>query len=406
MRYTSLKNENYSPLYFLSSLGAGGLTVSFFMYLMWMTPHKGQPVASFNSILSAFETGNIYMQSMIVVALLGITFFTYLHLRLLAWNILRYREWKHTDNYTNLRSGNGENQLMAMPLALAMSVNVLFIVGAVFVPNLWENAEILFPFALAAFAVIGIWGLSIFGDFMGRVLTQGGFDCAKNNSLGQMISVFAFAMTGVGFSASAAMSHNLTVSAIAFIGAAFFSMAAILFGAIFLVMGFRSMMENVAEKETSPTLWIIIPFITVVGITFYRMFKALDHNFGVEWAPGSVFSFLTILFAIQLVFGFLGYVVMKRFGYFEHYVSGEGRSPGSYALICPGVALFVFANFVVHPGLIGIGVLDKFSITYFVLYAPLIILQVLTIKTFFKLNAKLLNVDRDISSPANMAPAE
>ena len=34
MLYATLKNESYTPLFFLSSLGAGGLAVSFFMYLM------------------------------------------------------------------------------------------------------------------------------------------------------------------------------------------------------------------------------------------------------------------------------------------------------------------------------------------------------------------------------------
>ena len=28
----------YTPQYFLAALGAGGLAVSFFMYLLWMTP--------------------------------------------------------------------------------------------------------------------------------------------------------------------------------------------------------------------------------------------------------------------------------------------------------------------------------------------------------------------------------
>ena len=406
MRYAQLREKSYTPLYFLASLGAGGLAVSFFMYLMWMTPHKGQSIPSFSTLMTAFETGSLPMQALIVASLAGIAVFSFLHLRLLFWNLSRYREWKATASYQALRSGNAENQLMTMPLAVAMTVNVLFIVGAVFVPGLWEIAEYLFPFALLAFAAIGVWALSIFGDFMGRVLTQGGFDCAKNNSLGQMLSVFAFAMIGVGFSASAAMSHNTVVSAIAFLGAAFFAFAALVFGAIFLVMGFRSMMENVAEKETSPTLWIIIPFLTVIGITFYRLFKGLEHNFGVEWAAGSVFSYLAFLFAIQLVFGFLGYVVMKRFGYFEHYVSGDGRSPGSYALICPGVALFVFANFLIHPGLVGIGVLDKFSIAYFVLFVPLAVLQLLTIRTFFRLNGKLLAEDTAAATATKPVPAE
>lgn len=30
---------DYRPLYFLASLGAGGMAVSFFMYLMFLVPH-------------------------------------------------------------------------------------------------------------------------------------------------------------------------------------------------------------------------------------------------------------------------------------------------------------------------------------------------------------------------------
>ena len=40
---TSHAARAYSPLYFLASLGAGGLAVTFFMYLMFWVPHPGQP---------------------------------------------------------------------------------------------------------------------------------------------------------------------------------------------------------------------------------------------------------------------------------------------------------------------------------------------------------------------------
>jgi len=32
--------DKYSPLYFLGSVGAGGLTITFFMYLMFWVSHK------------------------------------------------------------------------------------------------------------------------------------------------------------------------------------------------------------------------------------------------------------------------------------------------------------------------------------------------------------------------------
>ena len=107
---------------------------------------------------------------------------------------------------------------------------------------------------------------------------------------------------------------------------------------------------------------------------------------------------------VQLLFGVLGYAVMRRTGYFETYVTGPGKSPGSFALICPGVALFVFANFVINPGLVGLGVMEKFSIAWYLAYAPLVALQALTIATFFKLSGKLITSDRP--APATMVPAE
>lgn len=398
------KGERYSPLFFLSSLGAGGLAVSFFMYLMWMTPRPGQPIPSFTTLVAAFQEGGLAMQAMILVSLVGFLYFAATHVRLLVWNLRQAAAWKKTEAYAAFRKGNTESQLMVVPLTLAMSVNVAFIAGAVFVPGLWEIAEYLFPFAILAFAAIGAYALSIFSGFLGRVLTEGGFDCAKNNSLGQMLSVFALAMVGVGFSASAAMSHNAVTSAIAFMGAAFFVTAALIMGAIMLVLGFRAMMENKADKETAPTLWIVIPFVTVAGIAIYRLNMALMHNFGVEWAPGSVFSYLTFLLSLQLVFGLIGYAVMKRFGYFARYVSGEGRSPGSFALICPGVALFVFANFFINPGLVGIGLVEAYSPVYFALYVPLVALQLKTIEVYWRLNGKL--VAEEPKAPAALVPAE
>lgn len=398
------KGERFSPLYFLSSLGAGGLAISFFMYLMWMTPRPGQPIPSFASLVAAFQDGGLATQALIAVSLAAILYFAVTHLRLLVWNLRQYRAWRRTDAFAAFVRTNAESQLMAVPLTLAMSVNVLFILGAVFVPGLWEIAEYLFPAALLAFAAIGVYALRIFLGFFSRVLTEGGFSCAKNNSLGQMLSVFALAMVGVGFSASAAMSHNPVTSAIAFMGSALFVVAAVTLGAIMLVLGIRAMMEHKADKETTPTLWIVIPFTTVVGIAVYRLNMALMHNFGVDWAPGSIFAYLTVLLALQLVFGLLGYAVMKRFGYFEHYVAGEGRSPGSFALICPGVALFVFANFFINPGLVGVGLVEQFSAVYFALYLPLVVLQIKTIQVYWRLNGKLLGSEpRDTAKPVPAA---
>jgi hypothetical protein len=401
----------YTPQYFLAALGAGGLAVSFFMYLLWMTPHVGASIPHFASLTADFAEAGTALRVLIGVAIAGIAVFAIWHVRLLLWNLSRYAAWQRTPAFARFREGNMESQLMALPLALAMSVNVAFVVGAVFVPGLWGVREVLFPLALTAFAGIGILAFRIYLAFISRVLVEGGYECAKSNNLGQMIAVFAFAMIGVGFSASAAMSAVPATAVIGFIGASFFLATAIVLGAIKLVLGFRAMMEFRAGAETTPTLWIVIPFLTVIGIGIYRLKMSLAHQFGVPVSEGEIFALLSAFLGIQMLFGLIGWAVMRRVGYFGRWVNGPEKSPGSFALVCPGVALFVFGNFMINPGLVGIGVLAPFSLAYGLLYLPLVAVQLATIWLFVKLTRKLIvqNVgagDREIGQAGSLSAAQ
>ena len=390
MLYAKDISHRYSPLYFLAAVGAGGLVVTFFMYVMWLTPHKGSPIPHFATLWPLLESGTPLQRLLVVVGGLGIALFAALHVRLLAWNFAQYSRWRRTPAYEALRASNAETQLLAIPLTLAMSINVGFIVGAVFVPGLWGVREWLFPMALVAFLATGVWAVRLFLDFLARVLSTGGFDCARNNSLGQMLVVFAFAMVGVGFSAAAAMSHIKAVAAIGYMGAVFFIVAAVVLGVLKLVLGFRAMMEHAAAEETTPTLWIVIPILTVLAIAIYRLKMSLAHTFDTPVTRGEVLSLFTAVIAGQLLFGLIGWAVMRRVGYFRRWVSGPERSPGAYALICPGVALFVSINFLIHTALIPLGVIEAFSVAHAVVFVPLVVLQLITIRVFFQLNGKLL----------------
>lgn len=392
MMFAMTKNmgEKYSPMYFLASLGGGGLTVSFFMYLMFMTPHKSTPVPTFESIIQVFQSGNIWQMVMTVAALAGIIFFAVLHYRTLIWNIGEYKQFKKTEAFNTLVKGNGEVQLMALPLTYAMSVNVAFILGALFVPGLWSVVEYLFPAALIAFGVIGIYALRIFGDFFGRILSSGGFDCSKNNSLSQMLAVFAFAMVGVGFSAGGAMSHTIVTSGIGIIFAILFFTIAVLLGFVSMVLGFRAMLENGVDRDAAVSLWIVIPIITVLGIGIYRIIMGLHHNFDMPTsAPGALVLF-SILGSIQVMFGLLGYRVMKDTEYFNRFIHGDDKHAVSYALICPGVAGTVMAFFFLHKGLVATGIVSMFSVPYFILLVPVVYLQYKTITVLLRLNGKML----------------
>jgi len=381
--------ETYTPLYFLAALGNGGLAVTFFMFIMFMLPHKGTPIPVFENIVAGLQ-GPLWRQALIIFSLTGIIWFALQHIRLLIWNIGEYLKFKKTPAYEQLKAGNAEVQLMAMPLTYGMSVNVMFILGGVFVPGLWSVVEYLFPFALAAFLVVGLYAGYIFLVFFSRVIAHGNFDCERNNSLSQMLSIFTFSMVAVGMSAAGAMSHSQTVSAIGIIMSVFFLAIAVTLGIIKIVLGFRSMLANGINYEASVSLWIVIPILTLIGIAIFRISMGLVHNFHIAINPWFHMIVLTMFLSIQIMFGLLGYSVMKQLGYFREFISGENKSVVTYAAICPGVAFVVLGNFFVNNGLVKNGVIDKFSIAYFVLYIPLILVQIQTILVMLKLNKKLL----------------
>ncbi len=379
--------DTYSPLYFLASVGAGGLSVTFFMYLMFWVPHPGKPVPVFEDIMAAFSTGTVGQKTGILVAVLGIAAMVFLNLKYLIWNLKTFSVFRKTEAYTKLKSSNGETTILAMPLALAMSVNGLFIVGLVFVPGLWSIVEYLFPFAMAAFLAIGIMALVYIGDFLGRVLTKGGvFDVTAHNSFAQMLPAFALAMTAVGFSAPAAMSANTVVVGVSLVGSTFFGIASIIYAVLALFTAFNSMLHYGTSKETAPTLLIVIPLMTILGIMALRQDHGLHATFEVHGSAGETMIFLARLIAVQVLFGLLGLVMLARHGYWKSYVFGSDTSPGSYALVCPGVALSVLLQFFINAGLVQAGVLTKYSVMYWVITAVAIAFQFAMVAMVLRLN--------------------
>ncbi len=381
------KRENWSPIYFLSALGAGGLSVSFYMYLMFLVPHKSAPLATFDYIYAAVIKGG-WLSVVSVLSVVLVFVFAVLHFKLLIWNTKQYNIFKTSEAYTALKQTNAEVTLMALPLTFAMTINVCFILGAVYVPGLWGIVEYLFPFALIGFAVVGYYALTMFSNYFTRLLVKGDFDMEKNNNLSQMISIFAFVMVGVGFAAPGAMSHYIAINAIGIFGAIFFTSIAILLLTIKLILGFKGMLRYGVSIENSPSLWIIIPILTLIGITMVRVTFGLHHHFEQSMDNSSLFTLTSTVLSLQIIFGILGYKVMKSLGYFDTYIKGEKKSPISFALICPGVAFVVFGMFFINFGLMANGVYAKYSLFYFLSFLPFMFVQYKTVEYFFKLKKK------------------
>ncbi len=388
--------ENYSPLFFLTALGNGGLTVAFFIFFMFMTPHQDAPMATFDSLQSYLATAPLYATLLTIIGYIFMLYFAFNHIRLLLWNIREYRLYKKTKAYAELLRGNNEITLMAIPLTLTMSINVFFVLGAMLIPGLWGIVEMLFPFAFLAFLATGIYSLIIFFKYYSKLLIQGHFQHALNNSLSQMLSSFAFAMNAVGFAAPAAMSENHIIVPTAAFCAIFFFAIAVLLAMKNIALGFYAMLEHGINRESSASIWILIPILTLLGITTIR----LHHGFGFlmqdPGRPAFLFIFCSTVVSLQIFIGILGYLVLKQSNYFHEFIHGRkdngeaAKSPAAYALICPGVAFWVFGMFFLDKALVQTGLLTLFSLPYFILLAPLLYVLLQTIRVNWKLNRRML----------------
>ena len=381
--------DTWSPLYFLASLGAGGLAVTFFMFLMFWVPHPGQPVPVFEDIHAAFSQGSLALKAAIIVAVTGIAGFAFLNIRLLIWNLARLVEFKKTDAYAKLVQSNGETQLLAMPLALAMTVNAGFILGLVFVPGLWSVVEYLFPGAMVAFGLIAYLGFLRIGAFLGRVLSEGGvFDVTANNSFAQLLPAFALSMAAVGMSAPAAMSTVPMTVGVSLVLSIVLGTIAGLYALVAAIVAMGSMLRHGTARESAPTLMIVVPILTILGIMSMRQEHGLHTTFEAHGGLADNLLLTTSILAIQGVFLALGLLVLKRQKYADAYLRGEGNSAGSYALVCPGVALSVMLHFWVNKGLVGAGLIAKFGVAYWSLTMLAIAAQVSMIVLVLLLNKR------------------
>jgi uncharacterized membrane protein YidH (DUF202 family) len=385
---SGLRGGAYSPMYFLASLGAGGLAVSFFIYLMFMVDHPDTPMVTFDHLWPLLADGPLAVRALVGVAMCAILVLALVHFRLLLWNLGMYARFRRTEVYRELRNSNHEVTLMVIPLTLAMSINLAFVLGAVFVPGLWTVVEYLFPLAILGFLAVGIYALRVFTDYLTRLFIRGDFDFVDNNNLSQMIAIFAFAMVAVGLAAPGAMSHHVEINAIAIFLSIFFASVAVLLGGVKFVLGFKSIIRHGLNEPASPSVWLVIPILTLLGITFVRLSFGLVHGFDGDMSRHHLFVMGSVVVSLEMLFGLLGMAVMRRMGYFRDYLHGEKRDPGSYSLICPGVAFFVFGMFFIYYGLGRLELVERFSPLYFGFLLPLVYVQIKTLFTFLRLNRR------------------
>ena len=364
----------FSPLHGMASLGAGGLSVSFFVWLLFLTPHKGTPVPTYESLLAARlaqpDTGWITLVTT-MVAIMAVA-----HYGLLIWWLRRGVRLPIAERDA-LFAGEAHIFKMITPLVLAMSVNAGFVVALVFVPGLWSIKEYLFPFALLAFGALFVVALDRWLEQQKRLRT----DQLSYQSKGliELLATFAFAMITVGFSAAAAMSELPITHSIGMVLAVIGATVSI-WAAIKVFKDRRCTLRNHPTAATATgSLLMGVPILTVLGIATYRLLMASHHNFGLQISTELIGITLGLLFIGQVLIFLVATPKLVRLGGWQTLVRALPQG-ASFSLICPGVGLFVLGMFFVSKGLIPMGFLGSHAAT--VAYALLGFLQLLTLALF------------------------
>ena len=376
----------FSPMHGLAALGAGGLCVSFFVWLMFLTPHPGAPVPTYESLAIAREASASAGWISLVTAMVAVMVLT--HFGLLLWWL---RSGARLTAQAQQSQFAAESHIFKMitPLVLAMSVNAGFVAGLVFVPGLWEIKEYLFPFALVALFALWLMASRRWLRQIQAVKREG--LSYQGKGLIELLATFAFAMISVGFSASAAMSSTIWVHTTGTVLAV--AAGAMAIWAALMVLRLRATMlrsQPVAATATG-SLLMGVPILTILGIAAYRLMKAGQHHFHVPVTETAITWMLGLALLGQVLIFAFAMPAISRHGGWRTLIQEQPQA-ASFSLICPGVGLFVLGMFFVSNGLIPMGWLTN-SLAITATYGALGIIQLATLGLFVYL---LLN-----ATPAN-----
>lgn len=387
-----MKSKKFEILHILAALGAAGMTASFFFVINYMTLHPGKVFIDFDTLMANY-IGQVDPLSLLIQLYIGgAVIAATLHFVLLSRWFKGFNIFKKSQAYQELVNSNREVQLMAIPLTLTMTMNVFFILGALFIPGLFEQITVfgltmqlidpLFMVAGLYFAAVFALALKIFSNYFLRLI-DGELDFLQNANLSQLLALFSFGMIGVGFGALGFSN----IPQIAFIGTTLAYTViglTIMLSLIKFVLGFKAMFEH--GVNTSATVTLLIP-ITVIGMVMVGSYRAdigIMHALGGDRNSTYHLTLFTIGLGVSLLIGLFGLAAMRRKGFFEA-LKKNRTDAGALAIVCPGFALEAQMVLWLSTGLIYSGIITHGSTAYFVMWVPMLVLQWFTIYILFKL---------------------
>lgn len=334
--------EKFNALMFLASLGAGGIAVSGFILIQYGGLFKGKGLATFADI--ARTPLSIALESVMIG-------FGVLHIVLTILFFVGYFTWRKTENFKIFKENPLVNSaLMAPLLSLAMSMNVVIAVVRYFTPAISDNFQAIMAPAFVGY--VALWLVTIFTvlSLLKKAFINS-FDVDKIH-FGWLLQPFALAMitvTGTGFAALAnnteTISYNSDIAGFAAFLALISGTMAIFLTSVKLSSIFKKHFNQTGplEHQFMPTYLIVIPILTLVGISIFRLGHYAEHIFHAPILLVLAKIILLMIYAFQIWYFAFGLMMLKD--YWRDYLKNNFHV-SQWGLICPFVALVAFSGFV------------------------------------------------------------
>jgi len=389
MHFSRDLGERYSPLYFFNAFAAGGLALSFFMYLLWTARCLYSSVPSFDILMPMVVDTSLFTSFVSLIGLAGFLFFTILHTLLLRWNIQSFKRWQLTVPYKTFEKSADKTVLLAIPMTLSLTLLLLVLTLSMALPFIFTILEPLLGLALVILSVLGVRALKIYIVFFLHLITQPSHDEAYGNNLGQIIAMLAFSMLGLAFAILSACSTIKITLVLGFLLATFFLTLTAFIALFWFGPRLSSLTERKISPESSPLFLAATGIVCLNGVTFHYLGRTLLSAFGSNVDAGDFVLTFGYLFAANLLLGTIGYILVKSHGFWARLLRGEVYAAGLYALVCPCLALLIFGQYFLNVGLTQSDIIEPWGLFYWLLSLPLIFAQLYIIRLFFRLNAKL-----------------
>ena len=333
--------ENFNPLLFLASLGAGGIAVSAFIFIQYGGIFSGEGLATLSQVPQTPIV--LFLEAIMIV-------FTIIHIALSTKFFTHYFIWKKTHAYTETKQNPlMHSSLMAPIVSLAMSFNIIIAVLRYFIDFLSGNFQVIMAPAFVAYALLWIWGMFTAISLL-KIAFIKTFDVDKIH-FGWLLQPFSLAMitvTGTGFAAlaknTATITYNTDIAATAaFLAVVSGSMAVFLFSMQMVTIFKRHLhRDSILENTFVPTYLIVVPIITLFGVSIFRLGHYVDHLYTAPLLFTTAKLILFALFAFQVWYFTFGLTLLTD--YWNTYLKNN-HHVSQWGLICPFVGFVALGLF-------------------------------------------------------------